>query len=112
MQETEGRGWRTVQALSRKPTVSQGPASIPQHRGPCPLSQGFLAPGEEAPCWPVPVAEEPGPREEPGQSLLSVSHHGPMLTHSRGRGWPHSPHVSVLDGPVVGGPGVSVVQHG
>lgn len=27
------------------------------------------------------------------------------------RGWPHSPHVSILDGPVVGGPGVSVVQH-
>lgn len=43
------------------------------------------------------------------------SHHGPKIcTESQGRGsagWPHSPHVSVLDGPVVGGPGMSVVQH-
>lgn len=50
-------------------------------------------------------------------TLEFESHHGPKLTHSQGRGswgrgWPHSPHVSILDGPVVGGSGVSVVQHG
>ena len=43
-------------------------------------------------------------------------HCGPVgHTQSQGRGtsgWPHSPHVSVLDGPVVGGPGMSIVQHG
>lgn len=41
-------------------------------------------------------------------------HFPTVRTQSQGRGssgWPHLPHVSILDGPVVGGPSMSIVQH-
>ena len=93
-------------------------------------SQGLLGPGEETtwrtkPWWrsldpeqaqglrcgqPSWAGAEGPPSATPGVG----SHLGPAIrTSARAAGgWPHSPHVSVLDGLVIGGPGVSIVQHG
>lgn len=78
------------------------------------------------------LAEKSRPRAGPGTALwpaflgwgrgAPISHAwgwvppGPLHSHASQGSWGlatcgHSPHVSVLDGLVVGGPGVSVVQH-
>lgn len=56
-------------------------------------------------------------RVDPRGPLVTLevgSHCGPAVQAEPGQGqpgWPHSPHVSILDGPVVGGPSMSVVQY-
>lgn len=118
-----GRSWGTVQALLREPTV-------PQFYRPRPPPRCVPAPGDEAHAGEH-LCRGVRPSAGAGASLCSalsgwgqgtpLSRREPSPTTAprfahraragAARGWPHSPHVSVLDGPVVGGPGVSVVQH-
>lgn len=86
---------------------------------PAPLSWGLWDPGEEAQCRPVALAEK-----EQAWNLLWSALLGQRLSPTVALSFTctareqgqlgdrlHSPHVSILDGPVVGGPGVPIVQH-